>query len=85
VQICTSIYVQIARQFSGSLRRLGLYQRISCKCWQALCVLSSENMVTLFWIPGHSGIQGNKNIESVAGKGLNSPFLSSKLAQLLTF
>jgi ribonuclease HI len=50
-----------------------------------LCVVSSENMVTLFWTPGHGGIQGNKNVDAVAEERLNNLFLSSQLVQLLTF
>jgi hypothetical protein len=50
------------------------------KCQQALCAMSSWNKVTLLWVPNHSGIQGNTDVDAMAREGLSSQFLSSEPA-----
>jgi hypothetical protein len=85
MQICTSVYVQIASQFSGSLRHQGLYQRMSGNfsrhcvlCLVRIWLHSSGSPVTV-------GFRVTRMWILWLGRDLKSPFLSFQLAQLLTF
>lgn len=50
------------------------------ECKQAICVLSNTNTVTRLWVPGHIGIQGNQNADTLAMKGSSNPVLGSEPA-----
>jgi hypothetical protein len=44
--------------------------------WQAICTLSNGNKKTFLWVPGHSGIQGNKDADVLVRKASGNSFLS---------
>jgi hypothetical protein len=50
------------------------------ECQQAICALSNTNKVTCLWVPGHSGIQGNQDEDTLAMKGSSNLLLGSEPA-----
>jgi len=44
-------------------------------CLQHLLNLANHNRVTLAWVPGHSGVTGNENADSLARRGSEKPFI----------
>jgi ribonuclease HI len=40
--------------------------RLVLQCWSSLQRLSTHYRVQLFWVPGHSGIIGNKEADGLA-------------------
>ena len=39
------------------------------ECYETLQKLSTRNKVTLYWVPGHKGIEGNEKADELARKG----------------
>jgi ribonuclease HI len=48
--------------------------RLVLQCRNSLQGLSIHNKVQLFWVPGHCGITGNEETDSLAGVGSKSSF-----------
>jgi hypothetical protein len=44
------------------------------QCWLALQNLSQYNVLELFWVPGHSGVEGNGKVDELARMGSDSQF-----------
>lgn len=69
-----SIYIFSDSQ--AALKALGSF-RITSKlvwdCYQTLCRLTSHNKVALIWVPGHTGIQVNKEADELARQGSSCP------------
>jgi hypothetical protein len=58
-----------------ALEALSVTSKLVWECWQALCALSSRNKVTLLWVPGHCGIQSNKDADALATEESSNSFL----------
>ena len=48
---------------------------LALECRDALDALSSQCQVTLVWVPGHSGIQGNEAADALARAASHTPLL----------
>jgi ribonuclease HI len=46
------------------------------ECQQAICALSNRNKVTLLWVHGHRGLQGDVDVDALARKGSSNTLLS---------
>ncbi|XP_050294284.1 uncharacterized protein LOC126734631 [Anthonomus grandis grandis] len=44
------------------------------ECKQTLKRLTTKNQVTLMWLPGHRGIEGNEEADRLAKKGAQTPY-----------
>lgn len=49
--------------------------KVLLECNQALNDLASDNKVTLIWVPGHKGHEGNEKADLEARKGAERPFI----------
>ena len=49
--------------------------RVVWECLQTLNELGATNRVTLFWVPGHRGIEGNERADGLARAGSSSRFI----------
>ena len=56
-----------------SSKRVG--SRMVADCWKCLQRLSLRNKVTLIWVPGHSGFQGNEVADELARAGSSSTLI----------
>ena len=45
-----------------------------------LCQLAAGNRVTLYWVPGHSGVHGNEVSDELARNGSSVSFVDTELA-----
>ena len=43
--------------------------KIKYQCLNQLNTLAGSNQVSIMWVPGHSGIHGNKRADELAGIG----------------
>ena len=57
-----------------SLQRYTVKSSLVLDCINALNNLSTNNMVTLSWIPGHSGVFGNNIADNLARRGSDNAF-----------
>lgn len=48
--------------------------RLVWECYMAISVLGRSNEVSLVWVPGHSGIDGNEAADALANQASASPF-----------
>jgi ribonuclease HI len=64
IHICSDSRVAIA-----ALAKTTTESSLVWKCMQVLEKLSKSNKVTLMWIPGHQGIQGNEEADTLAKEG----------------
>ncbi|XP_020299149.1 uncharacterized protein LOC109863313, partial [Pseudomyrmex gracilis] len=53
----------------GALAKTTTESSVAWDCMQALNRLGKQNNITLVWVPGHQGIQGNKVDDSLAKLG----------------
>ena len=82
-------YVILDRQFfdypiyiftdsQATIKSLDSYKfqsKITLECWNTLQVLSSYCPVTITWVPGHCGIEGNKITDNLAKKAAENAFI----------
>ena len=50
------------------------------ECLQLLNTLGNQNKVTLVWVPGHKGIEGNEKADQLARKGATTTFVGPEPA-----
>jgi ribonuclease HI len=53
--------------------------KLVLQCRNSLQGLSIHNRVQLFWVPGHCGLIGNEEADSLAGVGSKSRFCGPEL------
>jgi ribonuclease HI len=67
--------ITICSDSKASLQALSSYTITSSlvlQCWLALQNLSQYNVVELFKVPGHSGVEGNEKADELARMGSDS-------------
>ena len=75
VLICTDSESSIE-----SLSSVKFSSGLVLQCFEVLETLSSENDVTLIWVPGHSGIPGNERADELARNGSSVGFVGAEPA-----
>ena len=63
-----------------SLSSVKISSGLVLQCFTALQNLSSDNEVTLTWVPGHSGIPGNEKADELARNGSSTNFIGTEPA-----
>jgi ribonuclease HI len=61
IKICSD-----SRAVLDALRKGTFVSRLILECWDALRRVSVFNRVSLLWVPGHSGIEGNERADGLA-------------------
>lgn len=62
----------ICSDSQAALLALGSYttkSKLVLQYWQSLQEISADNTVLLFWVPGHCGVLGNEEADTLAGNG----------------
>ncbi|MBZ5796184.1 RNAse HI domain-containing protein, partial [Burkholderia contaminans] len=54
--------------------------RLVWECQRELTRLADHNKVTLTWVPGHTGIEGNEKADELARQGSSTPFTGAEPA-----
>ena len=49
--------------------------KLTWECYSNLSKLSERNNVTIVWVPGHSGIEGNEKLDELAKKGAEQQYI----------
>jgi ribonuclease HI len=83
VRLCSQIgllqkSIAICSDSRAALQALESYRfesKIVLECYSALNVLGTDNQITLFWIPGHSGLEGNEVADELARNGSAKNFV----------
>lgn len=70
IYICTDSQSAIQAVSSPYVR-----SRTVLDCKDALNALGGSNKVTILWVPGHEGIEGNERADELARKGAESDFV----------
>jgi ribonuclease HI len=68
--------INILTDSRAAVRALTAYTCSSALVWECISnlkLLARDNRVTLWWIPGHEGIEGNEAADGLAKKGACSP------------
>ena len=58
-----------------SLKRPVQTSKIVLECREELQELARYNKLTLMWVPGHRGVEGNEKADELARKGSATPFI----------
>lgn len=75
--------IKIFSDSQAALKALGSYRcnsKTIRSCQETLTQLGRSNKVTLVWIPGHSGMEGNETADSLAREGAGSSFIGPEPA-----
>lgn len=70
--------IKILSDSRAALMALGSYEiksQIVLCCLNKLIELSKINKITLLWVPGHRGIEGNERADALARKGSSGTFI----------
>ncbi|XP_055842324.1 uncharacterized protein LOC129909275 [Episyrphus balteatus] len=70
--------IAIMSDSQAALKALKSYEinsKLVLECIGKLNELGKINKVTLHWVPGHVGVQGNEEADSLAKTGANSPLM----------
>lgn len=62
----------------SSLKALGRFKftsALTVDCYNSLQRLAAHHSVTVCWVPGHAGIEGNEKADELARNGSGSPFI----------
>uniref|UniRef100_A0A0A9XYD7 Ribonuclease H n=1 Tax=Lygus hesperus TaxID=30085 RepID=A0A0A9XYD7_LYGHE len=73
--------IRIFSDNQAALKGLASVQTRSCpvkECLEAMNFLGRENKVTLMWVPGHSGVEGNERPDELARQGAEGNFVGQE-------
>lgn len=80
--------INICLDSQASLKALNGHcftSKLAIECLGSLNHLSTSNRVNLFWVPGHSNVDGNEKADCLARKGSETPFCGPIPALGLTY
>lgn len=70
--------IRICSDSQAALKALAapkVSSRLVAECRRAMDSLTADKVVTLVWVPGHSGIEGNEQADKLARTGSQTPFI----------
>jgi RNase H len=74
-------HVYIMSDSQAALRALESYSftsKLVADCLDNLKRLTTKCKLTLMWVPGHTGVEGNEEADQLANKGSESHFIGHK-------
>jgi ribonuclease HI len=69
--------IYILSDSQAALKALAAFKfdsKLAWECRKSLNQLANHNRVTLMWVPGHEGVEGNEIADQLAREGAQAPF-----------
>lgn len=83
-----NLTIYICTDSQASLKALNSHcftSKAMIECLEKVDEISSTNSITLLWVPGHHGIEGNEEADDAARTGSNNPFIGPEPTLGITY